>query len=636
MAKYEFETEVSKLLNLIINSLYSNEEIFLRELISNASDALDKLKFLSVSDDAFKSVKFAPRIDICFDEEKKTLTIRDTGIGMDEADLKSNLGTIARSGTGKFLEQLAAEQKKDSNLIGQFGVGFYSAFMVAKKISVISKKAGSSEVYQWTSDGTNSYEIEKLDDAAFPLLDGVEEGACGSAIVLYLKDDKGDYASRWRIEELIKKYSDHVAFKIYLHYTQKKYDDKGNVESEEAKCEQINDGTALWQKPKSELKKDDYLTFYKSFSHESDDPLLYVHTKAEGTQEYTTLFYIPAKAPFDMYHADYQPGVKLFVKRVFITDDDKELLPVYLRFVRGIIDSEDLPLNVSREILQQNRILTSIRSASVKKILSEIKKLSEKDAKKYIDFVTQYNRPLKEGLYGDFENRETLLELIRFKTTAEAEKATEGWTSLADYVDRMLPEQKAIYYLSGGKEEMLRNSPHLQFYKEKGYEVLLLDDEIDDIVMPMIGKYKDFEFKAINQAGSTDDIVEENEKTKEAAEDFKPVLERIKTALGDKVKEVRVSKTLSDAPACISYDANDPSAQMQRMMKAMGQTNMPAVAPILEVNINHPILQKLRNESNTEIIADYAAVLLAQSQLAEGIEVSEPAEFVKKLNKLLS
>lgn len=634
MAHYEFETEVNKLLNLIIHSLYSNEEIFLRELISNASDALDKLKFLTVSDDAFKEVRFDPRIDVCFDEEKKALTIRDTGIGMSEEDLKSNLGTIARSGTGQFLEKLAADQKKDSNLIGQFGVGFYSAFMVAKKIDVITKKAGSSDVYRWTSDGTNSYEIEKVSDADFPLIDGVGEGSCGSAVVIYLKDDKTEYASRWRIEELIKKYSDHVAFKIYLHYTQKKFDDKGNVESEEAKCEQINDGTALWQKPKSSLKHEDYVNFYKSFSHESDEPLFYIHTKAEGTQEYTTLFYVSAKAPFDMYHADYKPGVKLFVKRVFITEDDKELLPVYLRFIKGIIDSEDLPLNVSREILQQNRILASIKSASVKKILSELKKLSETDAKKYAAFIAEYNRPLKEGLYSDFENRDSLMELVRFKTTFE-EKENSGMISLADYVSRMLPEQKSIFYLTGGDEATLRNSPHLQFYKSKGYEVLLLDDEIDEFVMPMLGKYKDFEFKAINRAGNIDELAPETDKTKEQTEDFKPLLERIKTALGESVKDVRLSKTLTESPACIVYDENDPNMQMQRMMKAMGQANLPKVAPILEVNPNHTILQKLKDETDADVIGEYAKVLLGQSQLVEGEAVSDPAAFVKSLNHLL-
>ncbi|MBQ7611570.1 MAG: molecular chaperone HtpG [Spirochaetaceae bacterium] len=633
MAKYEFETEVSKLLHLIIHSLYSNEEIFLRELISNASDALDKLQFLTVSNDAFKGIQFNPRIDISFDEEKKLLIIRDTGIGMDETDLQSNLGTIARSGTSSFLEKLEAEQKKASNLIGQFGVGFYSAFMVASKIEVISKKAGTDTVFRWTSDGTNAYEIEACSDADFPLLDGVPEGSCGSAIIIHLKDDKKEYASRWKIEELVKRYSDHVAFEIYLHYIQKKYDDKGKVESEQAACDKINDGTALWQRGKSELKEQDYIDFYKTFSHDNTDPLLYIHTKAEGTQEYTTLFFIPEKAPFDMYQANYKPGVKLFVKRVFITEDDKELLPVYLRFIRGIIDSEDLPLNVSREILQQNRILTAIKTASVNKILSELKKLAEKDTEKYTTFISQYNRLLKEGLYSDFEHRNELMELVRFKTTSE--ETTNGWIGLAQYISRMKAEQKAIYYLAGGTEETLRHSPHLQFYKSKGIEVLILDDDIDDIVMPMLGKYKDFEFKAINRISDDSELAPETEATKEQAEDFKPLLERLKTALGDAVKEVRISKTLAEAPACISYNEHDPDVQMQRMMKAMGQASPSKVAPILEINPNHSVLQKLKTEMNQELLADYGKVLLGQSQLAEGEEIANPAEFIKALNKLL-
>jgi len=536
MAKYEFQTEVNQLLHLIIHSLYSNKEIFLRELVSNASDALDKLKYLTVSDAALKNLQFNPRIDAA----TPTLTIRDTGIGMNDEDIKNNLGTIARSGTKAFLEQLAAEDKKDSNLIGQFGVGFYSAFMVASKIEVVSKKAGESAVWKWVSDGKGEYELEQTDDSAFPLIDDVPEGANGTCITLYLNNEDSEFASRWKIEDIIKRYSDHIAFPIYLHYIHKEYDDKGNEKSQEAKSEQINDASALWQKPKSELKDEDYKNFYKSLSHDSTDPLLYIHTKAEGTQEYTTLFYVPAKAPFDMYHADYKPGVKLFVKRVFITEDEKELLPVYLRFVRGIIDSEDLPLNVSREILQQNRILNNIRSASVKKLLSEFKKLAETDKEKYETFITEYNRPLKEGLYSDYEHRDELLELIRFRTT----NAENTWTSLADYVQRMKEGQKAIYYITGGDEKALRQSPHLEAYKAKGLEVLIMPDEIDDIVIPSIGKYKDWELKAANRAGSDEELStdEEKKEAKQKEKDFKPIVEKIKNALGDAVKEVRLSK----------------------------------------------------------------------------------------------
>ena len=636
MAKYEFQTEVNQLLHLIIHSLYSNKEIFLRELVSNASDALDKLKYLTVSDAALKNLQFNPRIDITFNEDAAapTLTIRDTGIGMNDEDIKSNLGTIARSGTKAFLEQLAADDKKDSNLIGQFGVGFYSAFMVASKIEVISKKAGETTVWKWVSDGKGEYELEQTDDSAFPLIDDVPEGANGTCITLYLNNEDSEFASRWKIEDIIKRYSDHIAFPIYLHYIHKEYDDKGNEKSQAAKSEQINDASALWQKPKSELKDEDYKNFYKSLSHDSTDPLLYIHTKAEGTQEYTTLFYVPAKAPFDMYHADYKPGVKLFVKRVFITEDEKELLPVYLRFVRGIIDSEDLPLNVSREILQQNRILNNIRSASVKKLLGEFKKLAESDKEKYETFIAEYNRPLKEGLYSDYEHRDELLELIRFRTTNEE----NTWTSLADYVQRMKEGQKAIYYITGGDEKALRQSPHLEAYKAKGLEVLIMPDEIDDIVIPSVGKYKDWELKAANRAGSDEELStdEEKKEAKQKEKDFKPIVEKIKNALGDAVKEVRLSKRLADSPSCIVVDENDPSLQMERMMRAMGQQLRGEVKPILEINAEHPILQRLKDTDDEALIADTAFVLLDQALLLEGSTLKDTADFVKRLNKLLA
>ena len=636
MAKYEFQTEVNQLLHLIIHSLYSNKEIFLRELVSNASDALDKLKYLTVSDAALKNLRFNPRIDITFNEDAATptLTIRDTGIGMNDEDIKNNLGTIARSGTKAFLEQLAADDKKDSNLIGQFGVGFYSAFMVASKIEVISKKAGENTVWKWVSDGKGEYELEQTDDSAFPLIDDVPEGANGTCITLYLNNEDSEFASRWKIEDIIKRYSDHIAFPIYLHYIHKEYDDKGNEKSQAAKSEQINDASALWQKPKSELKDEDYKNFYKSLSHDSTDPLLYIHTKAEGTQEYTTLFYVPAKAPFDMYHADYKPGVKLFVKRVFITEDEKELLPVYLRFVRGIIDSEDLPLNVSREILQQNRILNNIRSASVKKLLGEFKKLAESDKEKYETFIAEYNRPLKEGLYSDYEHRDELLELIRFRTTNEE----NTWTSLADYVQRMKEGQKAIYYITGGDEKALRQSPHLEAYKAKGLEVLIMPDEIDDIVIPSVGKYKDWELKAANRAGSDEELStdEEKKEAKQKEKDFKPIVEKIKNALGDAVKEVRLSKRLADSPSCIVVDENDPSLQMERMMRAMGQQLRGEVKPILEINAEHPILQRLKDTDDEALIADTAFVLLDQALLLEGSTLKDTADFVKRLNKLLA
>ena len=636
MAQYKFETEVNQLLSLIIHSLYSNKEIFLRELVSNASDALDKLKYLTLSDEAYKQIKFEPRIDICFDDTANTLTVRDTGLGMNEEDLKNNLGTIARSGTKAFLDQLAAADKKDSNLIGQFGVGFYSAFMAASTIDVISKKAGANDVWKWTSDGKGAYDLEKVDDTAFPIIDDVPEGANGTCVILHLNNEDSEYATRWRIEEIIKTYSDHIAFPIYLHFTEKQYDDKGKVKSEAFKTEQINDAGALWQKPKSELKEEDYFNFYKSISHDSQEPLLYVHTKAEGTQEYTTLFYVPSKAPFDMFHADYKPGVKLFVKRVFITDDEKELLPTYLRFVRGVIDSEDLPLNVSREILQQNRILSNIKNASVKKLLGEFKKLAENDKEKYNKFIAEFNRPLKEGLYSDYEHREELADLVRFKTTSPEVKE-DAWTSFADYVSRMKSDQKAIYYITGEDEKTLRQSPHLEVYKQKGFEVLIMPDEVDDIIIPSLGKYKEWELKAANRAGSDKELnTEEETKAAEKKEkDFKPVLEKIKEVLGDKVKEVRFSKRLSDSPSCIVVDETDPSLQMERMMRAMGQFNTSAVKPILEVNADHPLVQKLKDSEDKEFVEDMSNLLLEQALLVESGELKAPVDFVKRLNRLM-
>lgn len=657
MAKHEFQTEVNQLLKLIIHSMYSNKDIFLREIVSNASDALDKLKYLTVSDDAYKGIKFDPKIDISFDDKENVLVVQDSGIGMSEDDLNNNLGTIARSGTKAFMEKLTEEASKDSALIGQFGVGFYSAFMAAKKIDVYTRKAaGDGKVMHWSSDGTNSYEIDEVaSDSDVAKKYGFDKAeTTGSAIVMALNDESKDYASRWKIEELIKKYSDHIAFPIYLHYEQNKYDDKGNVTETENKVDQVNSASALWKRPKSELKEADYNEFYKTFGHDGQDPLHYIHTHAEGTQEYTTLFYVPQQAPFDMYQADYKSGVKLYVKRVFITDDDRELLPSYLRFVRGIIDSEDLPLNVSREILQQNRILDNIRSSSVKKLLSEFKKMGAEadkakqtaedkrsdDEKKAIEkwnkFVQNFNRPMKEGLYQDYANRDELAEIIRFKSTDPSGTGDNNWTSFADYVQRMKPEQKSIFYITGTDEKNLRENPLLKAYTAKGFEVLVLADEIDDIVIPGFGKYKDFELKAVNRAGSDEDLGGDKEEAKKKEEAFKPVVEKIKKALGDKVKEVKLSKTLTgENPSCIVVDENDPSYQMERMMKAMGQA-VPESKPILEVNGDHPILAKIKESDDEALIADVSEVLLDQALLIAGVELKSPSEFVKHLNNLLS
>jgi len=621
MAQKKFKTEVNQLLDLIIHSLYSHKEIFLRELVSNASDALDKLKYLTLTDDEYKDIDFNPRIDITFtDEDKRTLTIKDSGIGMDEQDLNDQLGTIARSGTKNFLNHLKGDAKKDANLIGQFGVGFYSSFMVADQVEVVTRKAGEDTAWKWTSTGKNSYSIEEA-----------EREEAGTTIILHLNEEGEEYANRWQVEQLVKKYSDHIAFPIFLEYDQKTWEGEGDNRKEkvEHKIEQINKAAALWKRAKSELTDEDYNEFYKTATHDYEDPLFYIHTKAEGTLDYTTLFYIPSKAPFDLYQADYKPGVKLYVKRVYITDDEKELLPAYLRFVRGIIDSEDLPLNVSREILQQNRVMSNIRNASVKKLLGEFKKISESNPEKFTKFIEQFNRPLKEGLYSDYANRDALLELVRFKSTE-----VEGYTGLAGYKERMKEEQKSIYFIAGGSEETLRNSPLIDAYKRKGIEVLIMDDEIDDIVIPSIGKYADFELKAINKSSAADDLKTDDDKKKE--KQAKPVVKKVKEALGDKVKKVIVSSRLTDAPSCIVVDENDPTVQMQQMLKAMGQTDLPDFTPILEINADHAIVKKIGESKDEELIKDISLILLDQAMLAEGVMLKHPTEFVKRLNAVLS
>jgi molecular chaperone HtpG len=621
MAQKKFKTEVSQLLDLIIHSLYSHKEIFLRELVSNASDALDKLKYLTFTNEDYKKIDFDPRIDITFtDEDKRTLTITDSGVGMNEEDLNAQLGTIARSGTKKFLNQMQSDAKKDANLIGQFGVGFYSCFMVAEKVEVITRKAGEDKAWKWSSNGRNAYSIDET-----------EKESHGTTIILHMNDEGEEYANRWQVEQLVKKYSDHIAFPIFLEYDQKTFEGEGDDKKEvvEHKIEQINKAAALWKRSKSELTNDDYNEFYKTTSHDSDDPLFYLHTKAEGTIEYTTLFFIPSKAPFDLFQADYKPGVKLYVKRVFITDDEKELLPAYLRFVRGIIDSEDLPLNVSRELLQQNRVMSSIKSASVKKILGEFKKISESNTELYAKFIEQFNRPLKEGLYSDYANREVLMELVRYKSTE-----VEGFTGLASYKERMKEDQKAIYYIAGGSEETLRNSPLIEAYKKKGIEVLIMDDDIDDIVIPTVGKYAEIDLKAINKSSAADDLKTDDDKAKEKASE--PVAKKIKDALGDKVKDVVISSRLTESPSCIVVDENDPTVQMQQMLKAMGQTEMPDFIPILEINPDHEIVKKLGESEDKELVADVSQILLDQAMLAEGVMLKHPAEFVKKLNAVLS
>ncbi len=621
LSQQPFQTEVSQLLQLIIHSLYSQKEIFLRELISNASDALDKLRYTTLTDSKMKSFDFDPKVDITFTEgDKPSLTITDSGIGMSKKDLQDNLGTIAKSGTKNFLSKLTGDAKKDSNLIGQFGVGFYSCFMVADKVEVSSKKAGYKEAWKWVSDGKSGFEINK---------DVKEKN--GTTIILHLNDEGKEFSSRWKIENLITKYSDHIDFPIFLTFEDVDYDKDGKEKSRQSKTEQINKAKAFWSRSKNELKKKEYIEFYKTLSHDNDEPTDWIHYKAEGSLEFTILFYIPKKASPDLFRADYQSHVKLYVNRVFITDDDKELLPSWLRFLRGIIDSSDLPLNVSREILQQNRIMAKIKSNSVKKVISKLNELA-KDKKKYNPFYKEFGRLLKEGVYQDFENKDSLTDLLRFKSTLENE-----YTSLRDYVSRMQTDQKSIYYITGENENSLRKSPLLEMYTEKGIEVLILDDEIDEIIIPSIPKYDEKDLKSVNRSGAADELDDKNqEKQKDKEKTLKPTIKKIKDFLGEKVKDVKISNRLSGSPSCIVADENDPTAQMQEIMRSMGQMDMPDIKPILEINPDHKIVKKLASMRKGKSFENAALLLFEQAIIQEGGKLKDPSGFVKRLNEVLA
>lgn len=612
--KHSFQTEITQLLDLMINSLYSNKEIFLRELISNASDALDKLNYLTLSDDKFKNIDFKPQITIDFDEKKGILSVEDNGLGMSEKDLVENLGTIAKSGTKSFLNALSGDKKKDSALIGQFGVGFYSSFMVADKVIVTSQKAGNKKAYAWISDGKGEYEIGECVKDSF-----------GTKIELYLKEDSKEFANRWRIENLVKKYSDHIAFPIILNYETTEYEDdsgdskkdsKDKKEKIVQKSEQINKAKALWKIPKKELKDEDYTEFYQNISHDNSKPLSYIHTKVEGNLEYTTLFFIPSKAPFDLFRVDYQSGIKLYVKRVFITDNDKELLPQYLRFVRGIIDSEDLPLNVSREILQQNKILANIKSASVKKILGEIENLS-KDNEKYKIFHAEFGKLLKEGLYSDFENKEKLLNLCRFTTTKG------DFVALKDY--KANAKNDSIYYLLGNDLELLKSSPLLEKYQKDDIEVLLLSDEIDSFVMPSVGEFEGLKFKNISEEISD----EVDEKTKKEYEDF---LKETKEILGTKVGEIKLSNRLDKSPVCVISKESNP--MLENLMRQMGQ-DYKEEAPNFEINPQNDIIKKLKSLDDSDKKADLVHLLFDSAKLLEKGSIENAKHFNERLNKLI-
>jgi len=628
MAKHQFQTEANQILNLMIHSLYSNKEIFIRELVSNASDALDKLNMLVLTDDKYKNVAFSPRIDIVANKEAKTLTIKDSGIGMNEEDLMNNLGTIAKSGTKAFLENLTGDQKEDSNLIGQFGVGFYACFMVADKVEVTTKKAGEEQALLWTSAGDGSFEIENT----------TQDGH-GTTIVMHLKDDEDEFLEVHRIDSIIKKYSNHIPFPIFMDkekHIPAVMDDEGKEELEPSRTdienEQINRANALWTMAKKDVTEEEYKDFYSSIAHSSEEPLTWMHNKAEGAVEYTTLFYIPSKAPMDMYRVDYQTGIKLYINRVFITDDEKELMPTYLRFLRGVIDSKDLPLNVSREILQSNAVMNKIQKSSVKKVLSELGKMAKKDSEKYDAFYSEFGNVLKEGLYSDFDNREKILELMKFNTLN-----SENTVMIEEFIKNVDEEKKEIYYLTGKTSlAMLKSSPALERFKAKGIDVLVLNEEVDTIIFPMVTEYKDFKLVPVSDA-KFEESEEEKKAEEEVAKSYEGLAKEFKEALGEAVKSVETTSELTDSPVAIKIDKEDPSYQMAQMMKQMGQGgDMPEPAPIFMINPNHELIKKLNDSSDLNLVNDAAHVLLDQAKLFDGQELSDTADFISRLNRIIT
>ncbi len=612
MAKHTYQTEIGQLLHLMTHSLYSNKEIFIRELVSNASDALDKFNYFYLTDEKYKSEDWKPGIFITLDKEDNSIAIGDNGIGMNEEDLMNDLGTIAKSGTRSFVENLTGDAKKDSNLIGQFGVGFYSVFMVASSVDVITKK--DDQAFKFSSDGSGEFDITP-----------VTKEAMGTVIYIKLKDDEKEFASPWRIKEIVKKYSNHIAYPITLNFKEESVGEGEEKKTELVnKSEQINVAKALWTLSKSELAKEDYIEFYKSISHGDNEPLAYLHNKAEGANEYTTLFYIPKTAPMDMFRAEWESGVKLYVKRVFITDSDKELLPPYLRFVKGVIDSSDLPLNVSRELLQENRILANIKQGSTKKILQAIAKLDGEDKD---TFTKEYNRLIKEGIYTDYTNKELLLDIVRYKSST-----TDGMVSFADYISRGNSEKKEIYFILAKNEAIAKSSPLLESYKSAGLEVLIMDDyEVDEIVTPSITQFKEWSLKDIS-------IIEApNARTKEEQEaineSVKPLLEKIKEILGDNTKDVKASSRLIDSPSCVVKDSSDPMAGMAHIFRQMGQ-DVPATPLILEINPEHDIIKKLDSLNNKDMFEDMVWILFDNAKLSEGLDIEDKASYTKRVARV--
>lgn len=619
--KMAFQAEVKQLLQLMIHSLYSNKEIVLRELISNASDAADKLRFEALADGALYEDDSELKICVAFDKDARTISITDNGIGMTRDEVIANIGTIAKSGTKEFFNALTGDQVKDANLIGQFGVGFYSSFIIADKVTLITRRAGASDAVRWESSGEGDYTLEAADKATR-----------GTQVILNLRDGEDEFLSDWKLKTIIRKYSDHITLPIVM----KKSEWKEGAEVATDDDETVNRASALWARNKNDISEDEYKEFYKHVSHDFEAPLAWSHSRVEGNQEYISLLYIPTKAPFDLYDRERRHGIKLYVKRVFIMEDAEKLMPQYLRFVRGVIDSADLPLNVSREILQSSRDVDAIKAGSTKKILSLLEDLAENKTEDYATFYQEFGRVLKEGVGEDFANKDKIATLLRFASTHADTNAQV--VSLKDYIARMQPEQEVIYYITADSFAAAQHSPHLEIFRKKGIEVLLMSDRVDEW---LLGSLTEFEGKKLQSIAKGDldlgrlESDTEKEIHKKIEDEAKNLLERIKKTLGDQVKDVRVTHRLTDSPACLISDAEDLSGNLARMLKAAGQ-NTPETKPILEINPTHKLVRRLEAETSEAVFSDLSLVLFDQALLAEGGVLNDPASFVKRMNSLIN
>jgi molecular chaperone HtpG len=617
-----FETEVNQLLDLMIHSLYSNKEIFLRELISNASDACDKLRFLAISDDSLYEKDIDLKIKVTFDKDARTITITDNGIGMNRDEVISNIGTIAKSGTRSFLDALSGDQSKDAKLIGQFGVGFYSSFIVADKVTMTTRKAGedAAQGVRWTSAGKGQYDIETI-----------EKADRGTEITLHLREGEDEFLSDWKLRSIITQYSDHISFPVAMDKVIEPEEEGGETTIEE---ETVNQASALWTLPKNEIKDEEYKEFYKHVAHDFDEPLDWLHNRVEGNYEYTTLFYLPKRAPFDLYDRESKHGIKLYVQRVFIMEDSEQLMPKYLRFVRGLVDSNDLPLNVSREILQSSKVIDNIKSGSTKKILGQLEKMAKNDPEKYQGFWKEFGRVLKEGPGEDYANREKIAKLLRFASTHT--DSADQTVSLDDYIARMKEGQDKIYYVAADSHGAAKNSPHLEIFRKKGIEVLLLSDRVDEWLTAHLTEYEGKQLQSVakGELKLDQDDEETRKELEKKAEESKDLLERMKKALEQKVEDVRVSNRLTSSPACIVLHEHDMAMHMQRLLKEAGHA-MPSTKPVLEINTDHPIVKRLVDEKSDDKFRDWSDILFDQALLAEGGQLDDPAAFVHKLNEML-